>query len=264
MTFLEAIIFGTVQGITEFLPVSSSGHLVLLKSIFELDAVPILFDVFLHVATLLVVVLVFRRKIGAIIASLGRILSRAPREGDRENGRLFLVILVATAATAVVGYAVSLLEMEGRPKIVSALFCATGLILIGARFWGGKKSYGDLGAKEGLITGVAQGIGVFPGISRSGITISASLLAGLSREKAGEFAFLISIPAILGAFILELGDLGTLGAAVSPGPLITGFAASFAVGLLSLLLLLRLIRRGRLFFFALYLIPLGIAGLVFL
>lgn len=264
MTIIEAIIFGAVQGVTEFLPVSSSGHLVLLKSIFELDAVPILFDVILHTATLLVVLLVFRRKIGAIIASLGRIVARAPREGDRENGRLFLVILIATAATAVVGYAVSLLEMEGRPKIVAVLFCVTGLILIGAHFLGGKKRYGDLGAKEGLITGVAQGIGVFPGISRSGITISASLLAGLSREKAGEFAFLISIPAILGAFVLELGNLGSLSKVVSPGPLIIGFAASFTVGLFSLLLLLRLIRGGRLYFFAAYLIPLGVLGLIFL
>jgi undecaprenyl-diphosphatase len=264
VTFIEAIIFGAVQGITEFLPVSSSGHLVLLKSLFELDAVPILFDVILHVATLLVVLIVFRRKIAAILLSLGRIVVRSPGEGDRENGRLFLVILVATAATALVGYAVSLLEMEGRPKIVSILFCVTGLILIGAHFLGGRKDYGNLGAKEGLITGVAQGIGVFPGISRSGITISASLLAGLSREKAGEFAFLISIPAILGAFVLELGDLSTLGTAVAAGPLVTGFAAAFLVGLLSLLLLLRLIRRGRLFFFAFYLIPLGVVGLIFL
>jgi undecaprenyl-diphosphatase len=264
VNFIEAIILGAVQGVTEFLPVSSSGHLVLFKTIFELDAVPILFDVILHVATLLVVLLVFRRKIGAIIGSLGRIIARAPREGDRENGRLFLVILTATAATAVVGYAVSLLEMEGRPKIVSILFIVTGLILIGAHFLGGKKGYGDLGAKEGLITGVAQGVGVFPGISRSGITISASLLSGLSREKAGEFAFLISIPAILGAFILEVKDLGALGMAVAPGPLVTGFAVSFAVGLLSLLLLLRLIRRGKLFYFAVYLIPLGVAGFVLL
>ena len=129
---------------------------------------------------------------------------------------------------------------------------------------GGKKGHGDLAAKEGLITGVAQGLGVFPGISRSGITISASLLAGLSREKAGEFAFLISIPAILGAFILEVKDLGTLGSAVAPGPLAAGFAASFTVGFLAILLLLRLIRRGRLYFFAVYLIPLGVLGFILL
>ncbi len=264
MTILQAIILGALQGVTEFLPVSSSGHLVLMKDLFQLSAIPPLFDVLLHISTLVVVVIIFRKKIGAIIASLIRGIARKKTAGDGENIRLFFIIIIATAVTVVVGYGVSFLHVESYPKLVSALFIATAGVLIGTRFVKGERSYGNIGVKDGLFVGFAQGLGVFPGISRSGITISASLYRGLSREKAGEFSFLISIPAIIGAFILTLRDADALGAMVSGGVLAAGIAASFIVGLFSLLLLLRLIRRGRLYFFAFYLIPLGIIGLIFL
>ncbi len=264
MTAIQSILLGALQGITEFLPVSSSGHLVVMKEILHLSDIPSLFDVLLHVSTLVVVFIIFRKKIGSILRSLYRGIAKKQNETDRENIKLFFIIMVATLVTVILGYAISFLHMERFPKVTSALFIATAGVLIGTRFVRGTRDYSDIGVKEGLIVGCAQGLGVFPGISRAGITISASLYTGLSREKAGEFSFLISIPAILGAFVLTLRDAGSLGAMVSPGILALGTGTSFIVGLLSLLLLLRLVRKGKLYFFALYLVPLGVAGLIFL
>ena len=148
------------------------------------------------------------------------------------------------------------------PAIIFFGIISMSVYLFTARFVKGKKEYSDIGVREGLVTGFAQGIGVLPGISRSGIVISSALYSGMSREKAGEFAFLISIPAILGALILTLREADTLGRMVAPLPLAAGIAASFAVGLLSILLLLWLVRKGRLYFFAFYLVPLGVVSFI--
>lgn len=264
MTLLEAILFGAVQGATEFLPVSSSGHLALLKSVLDLSEVPILFDVVLHVATLVAVIAFFRSRVGAIIASLGRWAARRASDDDAENLRLAWVIGVATVVTGAIGVALNELEIGMHPKIVSALFIVTAAILVGAHFAGGTRGYRDLCLTDGLLVGAAQGLGVLPGISRSGITIGASLAAGLTREKAGEFAFLVSVPAILGALVLSLRDADELSAVVGPGALAVGFVAALVVGFLSLTLLVRLIRGGRLYYFAFYLVPLGVVGILVL
>ncbi|MFW5689430.1 MAG: undecaprenyl-diphosphate phosphatase [Spirochaetota bacterium] len=264
MTIGQAILFGVIQGATEFLPVSSSGHLALLKNVLELSEVPILFDVLLHVATLIVVVVVFRNRILRVLAAIGRWVARRATPEDAPNLRLAWVIVVTTVVTGVIGVALNDLEIGLRPRIVSVLFLVTAAILIGARFLGGAREYREIGLKDALIVGAAQGLGVLPGISRSGITISASLAAGLSRERAGEFAFLVSVPAILGALVLSLGERGELAAAVGPAALVAGFVSALVVGLAALLLLIRLIRGGRLYLFSIYLVPLGIAGLILL
>ncbi len=262
MTVLQAIILGAVQGVTEFLPVSSSGHLVIMKELFRLSEVPVLFDVLLHVSTLVVVVIVFRKLAGSLLASLGRWIVRRTRDGDKQNMKIILLIIIASAITAAVGYAVSLLHVERVPRVVALLFIVTAVILIGTRFIRGKKEYDKIGLQEGIITGFAQGLGVLPGISRAGIVISSALYSGMSREKAGEFSFIISIPAILGALVLSLRDAETLTRMVSPLSLAAGIAASFIVGLFSILLLLWLVRKGKLFYFAFYLIPLGIVSFI--
>lgn len=264
MSVIEAIIFGVVQGATEFLPVSSSGHLAVMKSVLDLGDIPILFDVLLHVATLIVVVVVFWRRIWGIVASLGRSVARRATAEDRPNLRAALIILLATVLTGVIGVALNSFEFAGRPKVVSALFLVTAGILIGARFFGGSRTYAELSWKDAVIVGVAQGFGALPGISRSGISISAGRASGLGRGEAGEFAFVISVPAILGALVLTLRDAGELSAMVSLGAIVAGFVAALVIGLVSLLLLMRLVRGGRLYLFAIYLTPLGVAGLIFL
>lgn len=264
MTVAQSLILGAVQGATEFLPVSSSGHLAVLKSIMDIGDVPVLFDVILHVATLVVIVVVFRARIGSILRSLGRWIIRSADDTDADNLRITWVIIVASVFTAGIGLGVGRLDVGSNPRIVSALFIVTGVILVGSKFLNGHRTYRELGWRDGLIVGVSQGLGVFPGISRSGITISAGLLSGLEREKAGEFAFLVSIPAVLGAFILTLRDAGELSRTVGTTELVFGFLAALVVGTAALLLLLRLIRNGKLFYFSVYLIPVGIAGLILL
>jgi undecaprenyl-diphosphatase len=277
MTTLQAIIFGCLQGLAEFLPVSSSGHLVLLKSLFGLEDVPRLFDVLLHVATLLVVLAVFRRRIAELFAALGRFLLRRRQEDDAPRLRLILAVIIATFCTGVLGVFLKDLGFESRPKIVSAFLLVTALILLVTRFLEKRENAAPAagqpdaqaqvrlpGIKEGVITGIAQGIGVLPGISRSGITISVALLAGVSRREAGEFSFLLSIPAILGALVLSLKDSQSLAAAVAPPALIAGIISAVIIGYISLRLLLRMIQGGRLYLFALYLIPVGILGIVLL
>ncbi len=263
MTYLQALVLGALQGLAEFLPVSSSGHLVLARYLLGLGDVPILFDVILHVSTLSVVMIVFRKRVGLLLLAASRFLVRRGTQKDREQYRLILVILVATVATVAIGLGIASLKAERYPRIVSALFLLTAGILISARFAGGRKDYQRIGVGEGLFTGIAQGISVLPGISRSGMTISAALFAGIDREKAGEYSFLIAIPAILGALILELKDVGELMIQVHPGVLLLGVASSFAVGMVSLLLLLRMVKGGKLWLFSIYLVPLGIAGLFF-
>ncbi|NBB91013.1 MAG: undecaprenyl-diphosphatase [Spirochaetes bacterium] len=259
MSVLEAILLGVVQGLTEFLPVSSSGHLAVLKHLFGQSDVPVLFDVLLHVSTLGVVVLVFRDRIGAIIASLVRwVARRSDAESDAKNLRIVVLALLATVVTGVLGLAISRLEAGRYPKLVGVLFLVTAAILVTTRFARGTRGYAEMGAGRALLVGFAQGLGVFPGISRAGITISAGLLSGVARREAAEFSFLISIPAILAALGVTLRDATELAATVPLASLISGLVSSFVVGLLSLRLLLRLVRGGRLYLFALYLVPLGI------
>ena len=263
MTLLQSILLGAVQGLTEFLPVSSSGHLVLARQILEINEVPILFDVLLHIATLAAVVVVFRTKIFRIFTSLFRFRSVVSEE-DRTNQRLFLWLLLATIITGALGVVFANLHIEAIPRAVATLFVLTGVILLLSKNWHGEVEYRDVGWKQSLITGIAQGFGVFPGISRSGITISAALFSGMKRENAGEFSFLLAIPAILGALVVKLGEADELMSVISPFALTAGVVVAFGVGLLSLVLLLRLVRRGRLYVFAFYLIPLGIVAFILL
>lgn len=264
MNFFQAIFLGALQGVAEFLPISSSGHLLVFRNWLGLGDVPLLFDILLHGATLIVVLVVFRRRIGELLAALFRFALRRKKESDGPLLRLILVILGATVVTGLLGVGISQLQIENYPQVASVCFVITGIILIFSRSWQGLHSYGDLGWKHSLFTGFAQGLGVLPGISRSGITISASLFAGLDRERAGEYSFLISIPAIAGAMVLDMKDLGELTSRVEPLMVLAACAAAMIAGFLSLVFLLKLVKKGQLFWFSFYLIPFGIVSFFFL
>ena len=264
MSIIKAVILGVLQGIAEFLPVSSSGHLVVARNLMNLGEVPNLFDIFLHIATLIVVLFVFRERISILFRSLFRWIARKSDESDRGNLKMIVLILTATLFTGGIGFSISEIQFFQNPKIVSVFFIITAIILWLTRYAKTGKSYGDVGIKEGVILGIAQGLGVIPGISRSGITISTGLLSGINRDKAGEISFIISIPAILGAFILKLKDGAQLMSEVSTISLAFGFVTTMVVGYFSLILLMKLIKGGRLYLFGFYLLPLGIAGLIFL
>ena len=266
---IQALILGVVEGVTEFLPVSSSGHLLVMRELMGLENIPILFDILMHVPTLLAVIIVFRQRITKICLSIYHLLHRTLGDEDRYNLRLLALIALASTATAAVGLAAA--QIQDLPlfstKAVGVCFILTALILGATRFFFREDSDEQTSTREkvtiktGIVTGIAQGLGVLPGISRAGMTISAAIASGMDRRQAGEFAFLISIPAIIGALALKARDIETL--PMSAIVLAAGMVASFAAGLISLLLLLSLIRKGRLYFFAFYLLPLGIATVVF-
>ena len=266
MSTVQSLLLGALQGVAEFLPISSSGHLMLLRNVMNLEDIPLLYDVLLHVSTLIVVVIVFRKKILSILSSIWRYLRRASTPEDRENLILTLYILVATVVTGGVGLVLSGFEevFFRQPRLVSLLFLITALILISTLFGRSRRDYLQMGFFGALIVGLAQGVGVLPGISRAGITISVALLWGLDRQRAGEFSFLIAIPAILGALLLQLREAGSLLEVVDTAALVAGFAASFAVGLIALLLLLRVVRKGRLALFSIYLVPLAVVTFILL
>jgi len=262
MKVFQAAVLGILQGITEFLPVSSSGHLVLLRSLMGLEEVPVLFDVLLHVATLIVIVWVFRRRVWDILTALFRFITRRSRSEDRPNLVLALQLFTASIITAMIGLGVFSFERRDNPVLVSLLLLISAAILLSTLWSKERRGIHEIGWGRVMLLGIAQGIGVFPGISRSGITISTGMISGLDRRSAGDFSFLLSIPAVLAAFLLSLRDVGRLTETVPIVSLSVGFFAALATGYASLRLLLWLIAGGRLWVFSLYLIPVGIWGAI--
>ena len=259
MSVFQSIFLGVLQGIAEFLPISSSGHLVVFRNFMALGEVPVLFDVLLHVATLFVVIIVFRKIIWELLKSLGHLAVCRIDDNDRVNLRVIAVILGASVFTAGLGFLIESFDVVHKPRLVSILFLVTAAILLLTRFIRTEGAgYEKAGLKAAVITGIAQGLAVLPGVSRSGMTIAASLFSGIEKEKAGEYSFLLSIPAITGAILLEIKDLETLHNTVSPGVMAAGMLAAFAAGLISIVFLLKLIKRSKLYLFSFYLIPFGI------
>jgi undecaprenyl-diphosphatase len=261
-----ALLLALVQGLTEFLPVSSSGHLVLAQLLFESVPEDLFFDVLLHVATLAAVLLYFRRDLWAL--ALG-VLRPRPRAGDGPSAfegserRVVLLTLLATAVTAALGFplrgAVEASLQRPLPTGLgllgtSALLLATLLRKAPGTGWRG------LAIWQAAVIGLAQGVAVFPGVSRSGATVAVALLLGLRRDVAVRFSFFLAVPAILGAFLLELRHLSPLAGAW--GPYGAGAALAFAVGLASIHLLYAATRRGWLHLFGFYCAPLGLLAIL--
>ncbi len=255
MPLWEIILLGIVQGLTEFLPVSSSGHLVVVNSLLEwLGSEPvenlIEVSIVLHLGTLMAVLVFYRREILRLLGS------------DR---RVIPILIVGTIPAVIFG----LLLKKGmsaelvleNPLLSGLMFPVTAIVLLWAsRRTPGKTDYTQLTWQKSLAIGFMQAIAVLPGISRSGFTIAAGLGVGLNRQASATYAFLLAIPVIGGAGLLEAVDAmkeGTTG--TSPLNLAIGFFVSFAVGWVALKLLVRWVQQGRLALFAYYLIPLGVA-----
>lgn len=257
---------GAIQGLTEFLPVSSSGHLVIFQNLFGMKNPEFIFDISVHIGTLAAVFLFFSREIISIIRSLLFVAFRGKkiaetRPGTMDDIRLAAMIVVASVPTAVIGL---MLQKKTDVLFSSLLLVGCMLILTGAWMWFTKKTrtHGPgLDLKNTILIGMIQGISVIPGISRSGSTIAAGLYLGLDRESAVRFSFLISIPAILGAALLSMIHApapGTANAAV----IVTGAATAFATGYAALNLLVYMVKKGSLFLFSPYCWLAGTAALV--
>lgn len=284
MTVIQGILLGILQGIAEFLPISSSGHLAVVQKLFGLEEVPLLFDIMLHLATLLAVVLYFRKKIWTLLCVFGRLIARRPAPkavnkddllcGTEARGRMtILAVIITTVVTGAIGVFTSKLIPDMPVKVTCAGFIVTAILLVVSSIIERRNSSAVKNSAEkndgikwyqAIVIGVMQGFGTLPGISRSGSTIAGSQLCGVNRAAAGEYSFIVSIPAILGAFLLELKDFAEVGSTVGAAPVIAGCAAAFAWGYISLAVLMKIIRKGKLEWFACYLIPAGILGILFL
>ncbi len=266
MSFLQAMILAIVQGATEFLPVSSSGHLVLIPAFLGWKPAPLDYIIVLHFGTLVAVVAYYREDLWAILASVfspHRGEDNSASLGNTSGRHLGLLIVVATVPAAVAGLLLSdfvdqLFTKAGSLPVAVALLVTGGLLYMADRTRGGAEP-GHIAWYDALLIGVAQAVAIVPGISRSGSTIAAGLWRGLSQQWAPRFAFLMSIPPIAGAFGMAVADLSDMGEWAAQLPCyVCGFLVSAAVGYASIYLVIRSVQQGRLFVrFGIYCLILG-------
>lgn len=288
MSWLDWILLGVLQGLTEFLPVSSSGHLVLAQTLLGVRAPGVLLEVTVHAATAVAVLVLFAGELWAMLVALVRWLLGS-RGGRRPGGRrpagaassirdsewrgLLANIILATAVTAAIGFAFQPFFRNAfeRPTVAAAMLLVTGVILFAtSRLRPGRRELGHLRPADAVVVGVAQGLAILPGLSRSGLTIVGGLTRKLSGAAAARFSFLLSLPAIAGATLVEVVGSDELRMVLSEGAqapikgLVLASAAAFVSGLLAMLLLIRVVERGRLYRFAWYCWLVGGTALVWL
>ena len=260
----ESVILGLIQGVTEFLPISSSGHLALAKIMAGYKDAPLAYDIALHAATLLAVVIYFFRDIISLLFEwcYGFVNANARRW---TGWRLGWAVLAGTAVTAPFGFLLKNLVEERvslSPLWLGINLLITGALILSSRFLSQQSE--QIRVKDGIFAGIMQGIAVLPGISRSGSTIWAGLIVGLSREDAFRFSFLLSIPAIIGAIILEMGELGASGfLRALPDGWFIGAGAAFVSGFVSLVILRRLITSARWWVFSIYCFAVGGVSIIY-
>ena len=252
-TILEAIILGIVQGVTEWLPVSSSGHLVLVQHFLKIEQ-PLIFDLFLHLGSLIVVFFVFRNDLKKLILGILR--------KEKVYLQYLSYLILATIPIGLVGFFFKdIVEAAfGNIKVVGYSFLFTALIVFLSKYPQQKEK--SLTWKSGLIIGLGQAIAILPGVSRSGTTISTALMQGIKQEEAARFSFLLFIPAILGATVLELTSI-TPSSIENVPAIMAGVITTMIVGFFSLKLLLRIVHHQRFSSFAWYCLGLGILIIIF-
>jgi len=253
MTLLTVIILAVIQGLTEFLPVSSSGHLALAGMIMKVPEGDISFEIVVHLGTLMAVLVLYRKDLMELVSGLFR--------KQRESFVLAGLLIIGSIPAALAGFFLAdyIERAFNSPVLVSIMLLVTGCVLYCRRFMksGNRENPTFRGS---LVVGISQAMALLPGISRSGFTISTGLLAGIKKEKAARFSFMLSIPAIAGAAVLKLGDAGSSGIDLSL--IITGFVISAFTGYLALRILLKFLRDGRFSIFAWYCWLLGLSGLI--
>jgi undecaprenyl-diphosphatase len=263
---LKALVLGILHGATEFLPVSSSGHLVLVPWWLGWSEPSVLFDVMVHLGTLLAVLIYFRRDWLALLgAGLRALRTRSTQDPEV---RLLLLLIVGTVPAAVAG---ALLKgffesTFAHPALAAAFLLVTALVLgFSERFHSSDRSLSDINTRDSLTIGLAQAAAIFPGLSRSGSTIAAGLSQDLSRPTAARFSFLLSAPVILGAGARHAVELATGGVTVGHTmamSILVGFVAAAVVGFLAISFLMRLVQRRRLYGFAVYCAAFGSLSLL--
>lgn len=264
MELLKAIILGIVQGLTEFLPVSSSGHLVIGSELLHFQEQGVVFDVCLHLGTLLSVIIVFRREILAMIKAPFQFFSGNTDDDVKHFFFWDVYVIIATLPAVFVGlFFKDYVDMFfGSTLIAYCMLIITGSIMVIAQYIPERRE--SLDGWKSILIGCAQALAIMPGLSRSGSTIFTGMLLGIPRETIARFSFIMSIPAIVGAAVLQMGDFvqnpPTSDVAVN---LIAGMAMSAIAGYLAIKLLLDVIRKNRLQWFGYYCLVLASCGLTY-
>ena len=268
LNIFEAVILGLVQGLSEFLPISSSGHLAVISHFFGIDEGDALtFAVMLHVGTLISVFAVYYKDICSLILELAAVFKdiftgKGPRVSLNPERKLGFLIIAATIPTGLIGILLrDVFEMMyGSLTVIGAGFLITGTILfIAERIGANKDSTWEMKFRSAAFVGVCQGVAIWPGISRSGATIFGSLICGLTRESAVKFVFLISIPAILGATLLDIRG----GFDVFTASVFIGMAVSAVSGFIAIKTMIKVISNKKLIYFSLYTWILGVVILIY-
>jgi undecaprenyl-diphosphatase len=259
MTWIEALILGLLQGLTEFLPVSSSGHLEIGSALFGLQEENLTFSIIVHGATFLSVIVVFRNDILNLITSLFRF------EWNDET-KFILLLIISALPVGIVGVIFkSQIEslFEGNILLVGSMLLVTSILLLLTNFAPNTKK--DITIKSAIIIGIAQTFAILPGISRSGATISTALYLGIDKEKATRFSFLMVLIPIFGASFLEILELSsaTEPSAIATSSLITGAVAAFVSGLLACSWMLKIVKKGKLAYFSAYTALAGAVAIYF-
>ncbi len=269
MDTVHAIVLGVIQGLTEFLPVSSSGHLAVTQILMGFGDSGLVMDVCLHMGTLFAILVVFWRDIIDIVRVLPSLpvrLKQLKQENkSKDSTWLIVLIICGTFVTAFVGLLgeKTFVGLFSSLRAIGFCFLVTGTILWLTRYVRRKtgRNLEDMTVKDALTIGLAQGLAIAPGISRSGTTISTALFLGLDRELAARYSFLLFIPAVLGATILELRHWES--SPFSAGAIVAGSLSAFLVGYVALKFLLNVIKRGAFHYFSFYCWILGSSVLVY-
>lgn len=258
MTIWEAIVLGAIQGATEFLPVSSSGHLVVGQALLGIEIPGIGFEIAVHLATLLSVVVAYRAELGELVVGAVK--------GDKEAWRYWLLVALATLPVVVVGllYKDTIETLFDAPVVAGFCFLFTALVLFTTRWALARDPESEPGLASSLAMGFAQIVALLPGVSRSGMTVTAALWSGLDPKKAAQFSFLMLLPAVSGASILSIPDLAEGGMGIGAGPLVAGFLSAAIVGVLAIRIFIVMLKNRSFPLFAAYLGVLGVAFLLWL
>ena len=255
MSLLQAAILGVVQGLTEFLPVSSSGHLVLGQALLGIDPAGVTFEVVLHLATVCAILWVYRGRVGALV--------RGVAAGDGDARRYVGLLLLASVPAGLAGvFGRPIFERAfSNPVLAAAMLLVSGVLVWSVKISGARANRDRLDGARSFWIGCAQAVAILPGISRSGATVATGAWLGIEVVRLAEFSFLLSVPAILGAGLLQLGEVG--GAAdLGFGPLAVGFGAAAISGVLAIRVFVAMLRDRTFHRFAYYCWSAGAAYLI--
>ncbi|QGU00836.1 Undecaprenyl-diphosphatase [Candidatus Syntrophocurvum alkaliphilum] len=268
MTYIEAIIFGIVQGITEFLPISSTAHIIITEHLLGYHFPGLTFEIYLHLASVLAVIIYFRKDLINVVTGFFAYLIN--KSANHRTQFMFgIYILIATIITGTLGIVLKgvIQDAMKTPTFIGVSLMITGtfLIIIERFRQYGERRIENMTYLDSIIVGLGQTLAVLPGISRSGSTLVTGLWVGLSRDTAVRYSFLLAIPVILGSSVLVIGDLSNeMWSVIGLGPLIVSFVVTFIFSWIGIVWLIDFLKRSKLIYFAIYCFTVAILLILFM